>query len=179
MTFGAINSNQVLIRAINFSGAQFGKGGTAPTDVTIGTSPEVPALLFDAVAETASVYTSFLPDMDLSQDMTFRIQFSLVNVQVNDDQLALTIDYVVPVALVTASGPNKTSTQLTPTRNVTTGEGLAVNDVYEITGTISAGDGSNPLAGGAGIAIEIHLTNLTGVAAIHIIDADLQYTALY
>lgn len=179
MSFGEVNSNQVLTRAINFSGAEFGKGGTAPTDVLIGTSPEVPALLFDAVAETASVYASFLPDMDLSQDITFKVQFSLVNVQINNDVLSLTIDYVVPVALTTASGPNKTSTQLTPTRTVTTGEGLAVNDVYEITVTISAGDGSNPLAGGAGIAIEVHLTNLTGVAAIHVIDASLEYTALY
>ncbi len=179
MTFGAINSNQVLTRAIHFSGAQFGKGGTAPTDVTIGTSPEVPALLFDATAETASVYTSFLPDMDLSQDMTFRVQFSLVNVQINNDQLSLTLDYVVPVAFVVASGVDKTSTQLTPTRNVTTGEGLAINDMYEITSTLSAGDATNPITGGAGVAVEIHLTNLTGVAAIHVIDAELEYVALY
>ena len=179
MTFGAISSDQVLTRAIHFSGAQFGKGGTAPTDVLLGTSPEVPALLFDAIAETASVYTSFLPDMDLSQDMTVMVQFALVNVQLNGDVLDLTINYVVPIAGTTASGPTKTSTQLTPTRTVTTGEGLAIGDVYEITTTISAGDATNPLSGGGGIAIEIHLTNLTDVAAIHVLDADLEYIALY
>jgi len=179
MTFGAIGSDQVLTRAINFSGAQFGKGGTAPTDVLLGTSPEVPALLFDAIAETASVYTAFLPDMDLSQDITIRFQFALVNTQINGDVLSLTIDYVVPIAGTTASGPTKTSTQLTPTRTITTGEGLAVADVYEITATILAGDATNPLSGGVGIAIEIHLTNLTDVAAIHVLDADIEYTALY
>ena len=179
MAFGEINSNQVLTRAIHFSGAQFGKGATAPTDVTIGTSPEVPAILFDATAETASVYTSFLPDMDLSQDMTFKVQFSLVNGQINNDQLSLTIDYVVPVVFVIGSGVNKASTQLTPTRNVTTGEGLSANDMYEITSALSAGDATNPITGGAGIAVEIHLTNLTGVAAIHVLDASLEYVALY
>jgi len=168
-----------ITRAIHFFGAEFGKGGTAPTDATIGTTPAVPALLFDAIAETASVYTPFFPDMDLSKDIIVKIQFALVNAETNGDTVSLTINYVVPVSLTTGSGPDKTSTQLLPTRTVTTGEGLAINDLYEIEATISAADATNPLAGGAGVGIEIHLTNTTGVAAIHVIDARLEYKALY
>lgn len=172
-------SAKPITRTLHISGANFGKGSTAPTDVLLGTSPEVPALLFDAVAETASVYQSFLADTDRSQDLTLRIQFALVNAETNGDALSATLDYVVPVVGVTGSGPTKTSTQVLATKTVTTGEGLAVGDVYEIEFPISAADATNPTAAGAGIAWEFHLTNTTGVAAVHVLDADLDYKALH
>ncbi len=179
MTFGTVNSNQGLTKALNFSGAQLGKGSTAPTDVLIGTSPEVPALLFDATNETASIYTSFFPDMDLSEDMRIRVQFALVNTQVNGDAVDLTFDYIVPVAGITGSGITKASTQVTASKTITTGEGLAVDDLYEVIATLPAADATNPITGGSALSLEMHLTNVSGVAAMHVLDADLEYTALY
>jgi hypothetical protein len=177
--FGAVLTDSPLIRAVHFDASEIGKGATAPTDATIGTTPAVPALLFDATNETAVIYISFRPDMDLTQDMTIKVQWALVNVQLNADQLDVTMDYVIPVVGTTGSGPDKASTQLTPTQQVTTGEGLAINDMYQLEATLSAGDATNPFAGGSAIALEFRLTNVTGVAAIHVLDADLEYVALY
>ena len=179
--FGQVSSAQVLIRAVHFDAPEIGQGATAPTPVTIGTSPAVPALLFNATNETGVILVSFREDMDLSQDFTLMMQWALVSNQSNGDQLDITIDYVVYLKDTTGAGPDKTSTQLTPTQQVATADGLAINDVYEMSITIAAADATNPLTAvdAAGIAIEFHLTNLTDIAAIHLIDVDLDYTALY
>lgn len=177
--FGAVGSNTSLLRTIHFSGGELGRGVTQPTDVTIGTSPEVPALLFDAVAETAAIMVRFSPDMDRSTDMTLRLLWSLVAGQSDTDQLDVTIDYVAVTTGTTALGPSKASTQILATQQVTTAEGLATDDVYQMDITIAAADATNPLAAASGIALEMHLTNLVEVAAIHLLDADLEYAALY
>ena len=178
--FGDVGANQPLIRVVSFSAGDIGRGVTAPTESTIGTSPAVPALLFDAVAETGVVVTRFRPDMDLGADMTLRILFALVNGQIDTDQLDLTIDYTV-FRTGGGNGPDKASTQLLPTLQVTTANGLAVADVYSIAATIAFDDATNPLnaADAVGISIEVHLTNVTEVAAIHVLDGDLEYNALF
>ena len=55
---------------------------------------------------------------------------------------------------------------------------LAIGDIYTMDLTVLAADATNPLASAIGLALEIHLTNVTGVADIHLIDGDLIYEAL-
>jgi hypothetical protein len=174
--FGEVASNQALTRQLHLSGTQFRKGATAPTDATIGTTPTVPALLFDATNELASLYHSLPVDADLTQDIILRLQFSLVNVQVNNDTCDFTCDYTA-VTTTTAEGVAKASTQVTGQFTAVTGR-LAIGDLYTMDITFQAGDATNPLASAIGIAFELHLTNVTGVAAIHLIDGDFIYEAL-
>ena len=165
-----------LERALHLSGDQFRKGATAPTDVTIGTTPTIPALLFNATNELASLYHSLPADADLTQDIILRLQFSLSSIEVNLDTCDFTCDYTA-VTLVTAEGIAKASTSVTGQFTAVTGR-LAVGDLYEMDITFTAGDATNPLATAIGIAFEIHMTNVTGVADIHLIDGDFIYTAL-
>jgi len=139
----------------------------------------VPALLFDATTELATVTEDLPIDMDLTVDPVLTIIFSLVNSQINNDTADLTFDYVAPIKEVTGSGPAKASTTATATTTVTTANGLAVDDMYSINLTIDAADATNPLASAEALSIEMHLTNVTGVAAIHMLSAHLRYTAKY
>jgi len=177
--FGEVNSTTDLDRVIQLSGRDWRKGTTAPTDAPIGTSPEIGVLLFDAVNELGSVYMSLPDDCDKTQDMRLDLDCSLVNIQLNNDSLDWTLDYTAPQALTTGAGIAKTSTQVTSSTTITTGNGLAVGDIYVASFTISAGDATNPLANAVGLALEGHLTNVTGVAAIHLLSAHLHYKALY
>ncbi len=180
-TFGAIPSDIALTRSIDFDATEIGKGSTAPTDVVVGTSPEVSALLFDATAETGMVLASLLPEMDLNINFTVHFLWALVNTEVNEDQLDLTLDYIVFQENVTGAGLTKTSTQILATQQVTTNGGLAIGDVYDLDVTLVFDDATNPLnvTDAAGIVIEFHLTNLTEIAAIHLLDVDIEYTALF
>ena len=177
---GPITPALPRIRDVSFNVANIGKGATAPTEVTIGTTPTVSALRFDAINETATIAVSLRADMDLTKDFTLRIQFALANAQGNGDQLDVKVDYVVWRTGATGNGPGKTSTRVTQSLQVTTAEGLAVNDVYAINLTIPFDDLDNPLnaEGAAGIACEFSLGNVTGVAAILALDAALEYAEL-
>jgi len=164
------------LRTLHLSGDQFRKGATAPTDVTIGTTPTVPALLFDLTTELASLYHSFPEDLDRDNDVVLRLQFSLSSVQLNLDTCDFSCDYTAPTE-VTAEGIAKASTNVTGQFTAVTGR-LAVGDIYEMDITFPFADATNPIANAVGIAFEIHLTNVTGVADIHLIDGDFIYTAL-
>lgn len=176
-TFGAVVSNTTLTRTLHLSGDQFRKGSIAPTDVTIGTSPQVPALLFDATNELASLYHSIPVQADLTSDIILRLQFSLSSVQLNGDTCDFTCDYTA-TTLAGGGGIAKTSTQVTGQFTTVTGR-LAIGDLYTMDITFPAADATNPLASAVGIAFEIHLTNVTGVADIHLIDGDFIYEAAY
>ena len=167
-----------LLRSVHLSGDQFRKGATAPTDVTIGTTPTVNALRFAATNELASVYLALPEDMDRTKDITLRLHWSLVSAETNTDTLDLSSDYTAVLQNSTGSGVAKTSTGVTGQVTVTTGNGLAVGDVYVMDIAISAADATNPLASAVGIAIEIHLTNTTGVASADLLDANFLYEAL-
>ena len=92
---------------------------------------------------------------------------SLVNVQLNLDTLDITCDYVA-VTTTTADGFAKTSTQITGQVTTVTGR-LAIGDLYQMTLSFASGDATNPLSTSVlAIAVEIHLTNVTGVAAAHL-----------
>jgi hypothetical protein len=128
------------------------------------------------VAELASLYHSLPTDLDRSQDVILRLQFSLASVETNLDTCDFTCDYTAPT-LITAEGVGKASTQVTGQFTAVTGR-LAVGDIYEMDITFPAGDATNPLVDSLGIAFEIHMTNVTGVASIDLIDGDFIYTAL-
>ena len=174
---GAVNSNQLLTRIIDVNGTNWRKGVTAPTDVTVGTTPSVPALLFDAVLELATTTLRIPIDWDSGTDPLLVIRWSLVNGQVNLDTADFTIDYTIST-LVTAEGPNKTHTQITASTDAVTGR-LAADDVYETTFTFDRADGNNPIAAGDLLHLEFHLTNVAEVLAIHLLDAAFQYEAAY
>jgi hypothetical protein len=165
-----------LERTLHLSGDQFRKGATAPTDVTIGATPTVTALHFALTTELASLYHSLPDDLDHTQDVILRLQMSLSAVETNLDTCDFTCDYTAPT-LVTAEGVAKASTQVTGQFTAVTGR-LAIGDLYEMDITFPAGDATNPLLTALGIAFEIHLTNLTGVGEIDILDGDFIYTAL-
>lgn len=174
--FGEVASDQALTRFLHLSGDQFRKGATAPTDVTIGTTPTVPALRFAATNELASLYHSLPDEMDKTIDLTFRLQWSLAAVQLNGDTLDVTCDYTA-TTLTTAEGIAKTSTQITGQFTAVTGR-LAIGDLYFMDMTMAAADATNPLTNAIGIAFEIHLTNTTGVASCDLIDGDFIFEAL-
>lgn len=177
--FGEVASNQALDRTLTFFGENFRKGVTAPTDVTIGTTPTIAAIQFAATNELASVFVAWPIDMDRTVDVDLILVCSLAAVETNGDTLDFTMDYTAPVALATGSGVAKTSTQITAQTTVTTANGLAIGDIYTITFTLAAADATNPLASSIGVAMEIHLTNTTGVGTIDIVGADLTYRAQY
>jgi hypothetical protein len=174
--FGEVTSNQALTRSLHLSGDQFRNGATAPTAVTIGTTPTIQALRFDATNELVSLYNSLPDNMDKTVDLIIRLTFSLVNVQVNGDTCDWTCDYTAPTT-TTGEGIGKTSTQITGSFTAVTGR-LAVGDMYTLDLTFAAADATNPLTNALGLAFELHLTNVTGVAAIDLVDGDFIYEAL-
>jgi len=175
--FGEVSSNQVLIRSTSRSADDFRRGATAPTDVTLGTTPTIGAALFDATNELASVYIPLPDDTDVTADVILRLEFSLSSVQLNGDTCDFTCDYTAPT-LATAEGVAKASTQVTGQFTAVTGR-LAIGDIYEMDITFPFADATNPLANALGLAMEIHMTNVTGVADIILFGGELRYEAIY
>lgn len=174
---GAISSDTVPTRSLHLSGDQFRKGATAPTDVTLGTTPTVTALRFAATNELVSLYHSLPTDLDVAHDIILRLQWSLVDAETNGDTLDVTCDYVA-VTETTAEGVAKASTQIAGQFTAVTGR-LAAGDLYTMDLTLPFGDATNPLANAIAIAAEIHLTNITGVVRADLLDGDFIYEALY
>lgn len=174
-TLGAVASNTSLVRELRIPQTQFRKGATAPTDETVGTTPTVPALRFDAVAELATVVVHMPDDWD-GGGVDMRLLWRLVNAQTNGQTLDVTCDYVA-ATLATGAGFGKASSQITGQVTAVTGR-LAAGDLYEMILTFAAGDATNPLSKAVqAIAAEIHLTNVTGVAAAHLMAGKMRYTA--
>lgn len=178
VTFGNVASNVALSRSLTLQASDFGRGVTAPTDATIGTTPTVQVVLFDAILELANVNITLPVDVDPSVDMQLVLVVALSATETNGDTLDWTCDYVTNSQNTTGDGPAKTSTQITASTTVTTGNGLAIGDVYTVTLTFDSGDATNPVDGTTtALNAEIHLTNVTGVGEIHVIGADLNYEA--
>lgn len=179
MAFGDITGDTTITRALHLPVVSWRGGATAPSAVTIGTTPTIEAQRFAATNELISIYVSLPVEADLSQNISLVLQWSLVSAETDADTLDVTCDYTATVPNSTGDGIAKTSTQITGQVTVTTANGLAAGDIYEMTLTIASGDATNPLASATGLAIEFHLTNTTGVASADFLDADLVYTALY
>jgi hypothetical protein len=173
--FGAILSSQALSEQIIITANQFRSGVTAPSDVTIGTTPTVDALQFAATNELVSTFFPLPFNMDRTIDPALVLIWSLAATEVNNDQLSITLDYTAPIELSTGDGVAKASTQLTDDLTVTTANGLAIGDIYTQAFSFAVADATNPLANAIGLAIEFHLTNLVGVAVADLIGACLAY----
>jgi len=160
----------------------FRKGTTAPTDATIGSTPTIPVLLFDATNELLSFHVVMPIDWDKTKDCTMDLVFSLVNTETDADTLSVTIDYTTIFKNTTGAGVAKTSTQLTPTIDVSTANGLAIGDIYTMSVTLAAADANNGFIRGdksVGFCAEFHLTNIDEVTDIHFLGGCVNYIPLY
>ena len=179
--FGAVVSSSSLTRQLIVPITQFRMGGTAPTEVTIGTTPAVPALLFNAQNELVSTFVQMPINWDrtVDVDMVFAVQLSAA--ETDADTLDLTIDYVVSIQNSTGDGVAKASTQLTPSLIVTTANGLADGDAYEVRATAASADATNPFtsSNAVGFGLEFHLTNVLEVGEFHFMSLCMAYTALH
>ena len=176
---GAILSNTPMKRQFIMTIDQFRKGVTAPADVTIGTTPTIPAFRFNATAELVSAFISLPTNFDYDIDSNLLLFWSLANTQINGDNLNVTLDYTAARAFETGKGVNKTSTQLTDSITLTTAQGLAVADVYTTRFILDRNDANNPMSEGTtGIAVEFHLTDIVDVTEIHLIGVCVSYEAL-
>lgn len=174
---GNVQSSADLVRVQRISGTQFRKGVTAPTDETVGTTPTVPVLRFGNVNELVTVVVPIPPNYQPGTDIEVVVLWSLVNAQLNLDTLDVTCDYVA-ATLAGGGGLAKTSTQITGQVTAVTGR-LAAGDLYEMTLTFAAADATNPLASAIELALEIHLTNVTGVAEADLVSGFVQFDANY
>lgn len=175
---GAIDAARDNESSIILPGEDFRKGAIGPTDTTIGSTPTIHVLNFDAVTELLSGHTFFPIGMDLTYQLTYELQVMLANPQSDGDVLDMAMDYVVVRENETGAGFDKTSTHLETSTTFTTENGLAVNDIYHIHFTIPVNDSDNPLEGADGIGVEFHLANLTDVASINFAQARIRYRDL-
>jgi len=158
------------------------KGATAPVDSTLGTTPTIPTLYFSATNELVSGYITMHEAWDKNYDLELELFWALASAQTNGDALSLTLDYVVTKHDTTGQGPAKTSTQLTLDHTMTTAEGLAVGDMHPTIFVLPANDANNGFAAGdhsMGVGFEVHLTNVVGVADIHLLGGHLNYISLF
>lgn len=173
---------RVKTRSIILTLDDFRKGVTAPTDATAGTTPTIPVLLFNATNELLSFSTVMPANWDKSKDCSLAFILGLASAQSNNDTLDMTVDYVTIKKNTTGAGVAKTSTQLTPSIDVTTATGLAIGDVYVISMVLAAADSDNGFAlddEAIAFCAELHLTNVTEVADIHLISGCINYESLY
>ncbi len=160
----------------------FRKGAIGPTDVTLGNTPTIPALHFDATNELLAVHVIMPTDWDKSVDCKLALLFSLASTQLNGDVLDIILDYVTPEVDTTGAGFSKTSTQLTPSLVMTTANGLAVDDLHEMFISLDKDDVNNGYIVGdnhVGFCFEFHLANLVGVVDINFVAGELIYEAIH
>lgn len=145
-------------------------GSTPPTATTKGTTPAVAGLLFDATAETAVCSVRVPAGYGGVSDLTLRT-FWLLNVaETSGDDLDVTID-LVSITPGNNEAVTKTSTAATGTTDIgaNTAEGADVT----VDITLDYNDATNPIAAGDMLHMEMHLTNVTGVAAAIFVGAQL------
>lgn len=178
--FGDVRSDTRLRRQLIVPISDFRMGVSSPTEVVLGSSPGIPALLFDNPPELASTFAQMPTNWDRSVDVDLVLAIQLVNGQLDGDALDMTVDYVVPRQNDTGNGVTKTSTQLLPSLVVSTASGLAAGDAYELRATFNRNDASNPFTSvnALGFGFELHLTNLIEVGAFHLLSTCFSYEAL-
>jgi hypothetical protein len=157
-------------------------GATAPTAEDAGTTPTMDVRLFDATAQTINVIVTMPPDWDKDFDCALDLVWALKDAETNTDTLDLTLDYITMRENTTGQGVTKTSTQVTDTVTATTGNGLAVGDIYTSSFALSQGDVNNGFSSGdesIAFGFEWHLTNITGVTRAQWLSGRLRYRGLY
>ena len=169
----------VLTRHLPLTGTNWRQGVTAPTEVTIGTTPTVRALLFDAIAELLGTTFQMPDDWDTGTDPVLILKWSLTQIETDLDVASWSCDYTVSRENSTGNGPGRASSTATGTTTVTTANGLADGDEYTTEITLDRADATNPIAADNSVHPEIHLTNVSGVGAVHLTDAYLRYEATH
>ena len=178
---GDVANDRDLVRRTSVAVGNFELGGTAPTSATLGTTPTVPGLLFDATAELVRISFDSPPqwDADNDGDIDLILNGWLNVAETNNDTWDMTMDYIAMTA-GSVGGPLKASTQITAQTTVTTANGLAQGDMYQMTFTLSAADATNPLTSSViQVVMEIHLSNTLQVGEIVLSSADINYKGLY
>lgn len=178
-TQGQVAANQALTRHLDLNGTNWRQGVTAPDEVTIGTTPTVRALPFDAIAELIGTTFQMPVDWDDGTDPVLVLKWSLSVGETDLDVASWSCDYTVSRENSTGNGPGRASSTALGTTTVTTANGLAAGDEYTTEITLPRGDATNPIAAGDAVHPEIHLTNLTGVGACELTDAYVRYEAAY
>lgn len=177
--FGEVDTERVLDRSVVLTIDDFRLGAMGPTNVTVGTTPTVAGLRFDAVGELLSVEVIMPRDWDRTGNAILHLNWALNEVESDGDSLDITVDYIVGRDFSTGSGPTKPSTQLLISRAVTTAEGLALNDLYSTEAVLDANDANNPFTDGSIFIFEFHLTNVIGVSEAVFLGGCVHYEALY
>jgi len=166
-------------RQLVLTGDDVQKGGTSPTDITIGTTPTIGALRFDSITELGSTYQILPFDVDLTKDINLFLVQSLVVPEANGDTVDWTMDYVATIINSPSTGGiAEVNSTVTASTKITNPKGKAIGDIYVTQLVIPAEDRLNPLKNANGLAMEIHLTNTTGVGSIHLIGACLDYAII-
>ena len=179
-TLGAVVSNTTLSRQLILNVNDFRFGVTSPTSSTLGTTPTVPTLLFANTNELLTVGEIMPLNWDRTVDVDLIMFWALAVGETNLDTLDITYDYVVPLNNTGGAGPDKASTGATGQFTAVTGR-LAVADIYSMTTTFNRADATNPYTSSdaIGFAIEVHMTNTTGVGSAHFLGGCLSYEALH
>ena len=164
------NTGTITSRSQHIGLTEVRKGVTAPTDTTIGTSPAVAGLLFDAVNEVYQVQFMIPDDWDGVHDAILDLYVALNAAETAGDTIAFTGDYVA--ASFGADAVSKTSTQLLVTETVLVGC-AGVGCLYKIIFTFDHADSDNPLAVEDIVIIDIHRTNVTNVAGTVLVSLDV------
>ena len=178
--FNDVIGNTPLTRTVPITLQEFRMGVTSPTFVAVGTTPSVPCFLFDSTAELINVNVVMPQNWDHTKNASLDFFWAIEDAggQTNDDELSLTMDYVVPIN-AGDSALTKTNTQILATKAVTTAEGLDQHDVV-INFALPSADADNPFSDQDAIGFygEFHMTNLDEVASFLLTGACLNYEAL-
>jgi len=177
--FGEVSSNNVNSRNIIVPARAWTVGASAPTTQQRGSTPAIDTWGFSDVADSLLTYYAFPDDMELGVNCTLRMHCALAVTELNNDTLDLTLDYNIPQAPGSGAGLAKASTQVTGTTTVTTANGLAADDCYDLDFTLAFGDATNPFSGGSAFAFEFTFTNVTGVGRFNFLGSTLIYEAKY
>lgn len=145
-------------------------GSTPPTAATVGTTPAMPALLFDATGETVSRGVRVPAGYSGDADLTLRLQFALVTSETAGDDINITLD-LVSVNTDSDEAVTQTSTQATVSHDL--GATVTQDTVHTVDLTIDYDDANNPVAAGDWLVLEFHLTNTTTVSSVHFVGGQL------
>ena len=130
-------------------------------------------------AELLTVGSVMPANWDRTIDVSLVLVWALAAVQLNTETLDLTVNYTVPLDLTGAAGPGKASTQVTGQITAVTGR-LAIGDIYVMTIGLARADANNPYTSvnAVGFALEMGLTDVTGVASAHFLGGRIDYQRL-
>jgi len=171
--FGAVSSALSIDSQYIMNVESFTMGATAPTTVTIGSTPTTKALHFDATNELVTSNVMTPRNVDFSANPQLILLGALSAVESNNDTLDWTCDYIMVKENELFT---KTSTQITAQTTVTTGLGLGIGTLYRSTFTFDRTDATNPWDTAVRSTIfELHLTNITNVGEFDLVSACFAY----